>query len=194
VPGFDEATTLVSARQQAFQPASGASPNGYRDHHARHAHDPLSSPENPEQGGLLSQISTQMVRAMKHYYGKGPISAKSYLIDDLLFIVMREGMTQSEQTMLDAGHETTVRNFRQEFENEMAQRLTDMVEQLTGRRVINYQSQVMFDPNMTVEMFVFDDPAREDQLKETAEAITDPRIGLARSEEVEDATPHERGS
>ena len=64
---------------------------------------------------------------MKQYHGKGPISAKSYLIDDLLFVVLREGMTRSEQTMLDAGHEDAVRHFRQEFENEMAQRLTDMV-------------------------------------------------------------------
>jgi uncharacterized protein YbcI len=157
--------------------------------------DPLSSPDNPEQSeGLLSRISTQMVRTMKQYYGKGPVSAKSYLIDDLLFVVMREGMTQSEQTMLDAGRQNTVRNFRQEFENEMAQRLTYMVEQLTGRRVINYQSQVMFDPNMTVEMFVFQDAAGEDQLKETAEAITDPSVGLARSEEVEDASPQKRDS
>jgi uncharacterized protein YbcI len=130
---------------------------------------------------------------MKQYYGKGPVSAKSYLVDDLLFIVMREGVTQAEQTMLDAGHQDTVRQFRQEFENEMAQRLTYMVEQLTGRRVINYQSQIMFDPNMSIEMFVFDRPADPDQLRETAEALGDPQAGLARSEEVEDPGPPARG-
>jgi uncharacterized protein YbcI len=157
--------------------------------------DPRSGVDDAEQAaGLLARISTQMVSAMKQYHGKGPISAKSYLIDDLLFIVMREGMTQSEQTMLDAGHQNTVRQFRQEFENEMAERLTSMVEQLTGRRVINYQSQVMFDPNMSVEMFVFDEPARADQLKETAEAVIDPRVGLARSDEIEDASSYRRGS
>jgi uncharacterized protein YbcI len=152
--------------------------------------DRLSGPEDPgPRTGLLARVSTEMVRAMKQYHGKGPISAKSYLIDDLLFVVLREGMTRSEQTMLDAGHEDAVRDFRQEFENEMAQRLTDMVEQLTGRRVVNYQSQVMFNPNMSVEMFVFEDSAGEDQLVETAEAITDPDVGLARSDEAEDARP-----
>jgi uncharacterized protein YbcI len=157
-------------------------------------HDPLTGPDDPEQGGsLLSRISTQMVRAMKQYYGKGPVSAKSYLVDDLLFIVMREGITQSEQTMLDSGRENTVRQFRQEFENEMAERLTYMVEQLTGRRVINYQSQVMFNPNMSVEMFVFDDNATGAQLRETAAAITDSKAGTARSDEVEEAGPSRRG-
>jgi hypothetical protein len=72
-----------------------------------------------EDGSVLARISTEMVRTFKQYYGKGPVSAKSYLVDDLLFVVMREGITQAEQTMLDAGRASTVRNFRQEFENEL---------------------------------------------------------------------------
>jgi uncharacterized protein YbcI len=112
-----------------------------------------------EEGSLLSRISTEMVRTMKHYYGKGPVSAKSYLLDDLLFVVMREGMTQAEQTMLEAGREGEVRHFRQVFENETAEVLIRMIERLTGRRVVTYQSQVLFDPNMTIEIFVFDDAA-----------------------------------
>ncbi len=28
----------------------------------------------------------------------------------------------------------------------MTERLTEMVEQLTGRKVLSYQSQIMFDP------------------------------------------------
>jgi uncharacterized protein YbcI len=140
---------------------------------------------------LLSRISTEMVRAMKQFYGKGPMHAKSYFIDDLLFIVMRGGMTQSEQTMLNAGHQDTVRQFRQEFENEMTPRLSQMVEQLTGRHVINYQSQVLFDPNMSVEIFVFDDQAGAREREETAEAITDTKSqgGLALSEEVQHPNP-----
>jgi uncharacterized protein YbcI len=156
--------------------------------------DPVSEPEDPEQEqGLLSRLSTEMVRAMKQYYGKGPVAAKSYLVDDLLFIVLRGGVTQSEQTMLDAGRQDTVRQFRQEFENEMAAPLTYMVEQLTGRRVINYQSQIMFDPNMSVEMFVFDKQAGPREREETAEAIRNPEVGLARSEELEDTDPATRG-
>src|SRR5580693_4727953 len=112
-----------------------------------------------EDGSVLQRLSTEMVQTMKQYYGKGPVSAKSYLVDDLLFVVMREGITQAEQTMLDAGRAGTVRSFRQEFENEMTEVLTRMVERVTGRRVVTYQSQVLFDPNLTIEIFVFDDGA-----------------------------------
>jgi len=120
---------------------------------------PAAEGGGSEEGSVLARISTEMVRTMKQYYGKGPVSAKSYLVDDLLFVVMREGITRAEQTMLDAGREGTVRSFRQEFENEMSEMLTRMIERVTGRRVVTYQSQVLFDPNLTIEIFVFDDGA-----------------------------------
>ncbi len=40
---------------------------------------------------LLAQISNEMVRAQKTYFGRGPDKAKSYIIDDFLLIVMRGG-------------------------------------------------------------------------------------------------------
>jgi len=49
-----------------------------------------------------------------------------------------------------------LRNFRQQFENEMTRRIVDMIEELTERKVLTYQSQVMFDPHVVVEMFVFE--------------------------------------
>jgi uncharacterized protein YbcI len=98
-----------------------------------------------------------MVRAMKRYYGKGPVNAKSYLVDDLLFVVMRDGLSQAERTMVQADRPETVREFRREFTDLVADHLMRTIERLTGRHVISYQSQVLFDPDMTIETFLFDD-------------------------------------
>jgi len=103
----------------------------------------------------------------------GPTEAKSYLVDDLLFIVMRGGLTTAEKTMLEFGQQDLVRQFRQTFENEMTKRLTDMVEEITGRSVCTYQSQVMFDPDVVVEMFVFDQPGSADARGATGRAQLD---------------------
>jgi uncharacterized protein YbcI len=105
---------------------------------------------------LLKRVSREMAQIQKLAFGKGPVSAKSYLFDDLLLIVMREGLTVAERTMLDFGRENLVREFRQQFENEMTNRLVSMVENATERKVLTYQSQVMFDPDVIVEIFVFD--------------------------------------
>jgi uncharacterized protein YbcI len=106
--------------------------------------------------GLLARISTEMVGAMKRFHGKGPVSAKSYLVDDLLFVVMRDGMTRAERTMLEAGRGDSVRQFRQAVQNETTETLIGIVEGLTRRKVINHQSQVMFDPDVAIAIFVFD--------------------------------------
>ena len=140
--------------------------------------------EGEERGqGLLSKISNEMVRAQKTFFGKGPTEAKSYILDDLLIIVMRGGMTTAEKTMLEFGQADLVRQFRQLFENEMTERLTDMIERLTGRKVLTYQSQVMFHPDIVVEMFVCDSPASAADRGATAEGqLNEGSIGEATDE------------
>ena len=108
---------------------------------------------------------------MKGFYGRGPTKAKSYLIDDLLFVVMRGGMTEAEQTLLDAGDGDAVRAFRQHFENVMGERLIGTVEQLTERKVVTYQSQVLFDPHTIIEIFLFEEPFGRSTIEETARAL-----------------------
>lgn len=142
--------------------------------------------------GLLVRISNEMVRAQKQFFGKGPTRAKSYMFDDLLLIVMRGGLTTAEKTMLEFGHPDQVRQFRQMFENEMTERLTTMVENLTGRTVLSYQSQVMFDPDLVVEMFVFDSAGERDDRAATAEGqLEDDSTGEATDDDALDqpATP-----
>ena len=129
-----------------------------------------SQQEGVEHGGaLLARISNEMVRAQKEFFGKGPTQAKSYMLDDMLIIVMRGGMTTAEKTMLEFGNEDQVREFRQLFENSMTERLTEKMENLTGRKILTYQSQVMFDPDVVVEMFVFDSEGSSDAIEATAE-------------------------
>ena len=132
-------------------------------------------PQPPLEGqsgaALLAAISREMVKAMKGFYGRGPTKAKSYLIDDLLFVVMRGGVTEAEQTLLDAGEADAVRAFRQHFENVMGERLIGTVEQLTERKVVTYQSQVLFDPHTIIEIFLFEKPFERGTIEETARAL-----------------------
>jgi uncharacterized protein YbcI len=136
-------------------------------------------------GALLSQISNELVRFKKERFGKGPEAAKSYMFDDMLFVVMQGGVTTAEETMLEFGEEGIVRAFRQTFEDRMADHLTSTVERLTGRRVVTYQSQIMFRPHRVVEMFVFDRPADEAPRAATAEGqVSHGEVGAADAEDA----------
>jgi uncharacterized protein YbcI len=102
-------------------------------------------------------------------------------------IVMRGSQTVAEKTMVEFGQEDRVREFRQHFENEMTTRLIGMVEELTGRKVLGYQSQLIFEPEVVVELFFFDRPAEPEEVGATARGqLEDTSIGEARGDAQED--------
>ena len=114
---------------------------------------------NENEGELLGRVSRELVHALKRSYGKGPTKAKSYLCDDILLVAMEGGLLPAENTMIERGRNDLVREFRQQYENELAGTFTAVVEEITGRKVLNYQSQIMFDPDMIFELFVLDSDA-----------------------------------
>jgi uncharacterized protein YbcI len=136
------------------------------------ATEPLAS-NDAAAAPSLSEISRELVAAMKQGFGRGPVSAKSYMIDDFLLVVMRGGLTTAEKTMLEKGREKAVREFRQIFENEMSDELIGVIERLTKRKVVTYQSQVLFDPDILVEIFFFAEPVGAEALAATARALTE---------------------
>jgi uncharacterized protein YbcI len=111
-------------------------------------------------GTQLSAISNAIVAMMKKYYGRGPTAAKTYLMDDNLVVVMQDGFTTVERTLLDAGHEHLIREVRLRFQEEMGPEFVGAVEEILGRKVLGYMSQVVFDPPTLLELFILE-PATE---------------------------------
>src|SRR5947209_13724202 len=110
-------------------------------------------------GRLLSAISTRFVKLLREHYGRGPIKAKTYALDDIIVVVMRgTGFTPLEKTMMDTGHRTRVVEMREEFQQLMATRYTEAIEELTGRRVKAFLSQAHVEPDITLEVFFIDGP------------------------------------
>jgi len=108
-------------------------------------------------GRLLAQISTSIVAILRERYGRGPMKAKTYALDDVIMVVMRgSGFTPLEQTIMDSGQPSRVVAMREEFQQVMAQRYKDTIEGLTGRKVTAFLSQAHVDPDITVEMFFVD--------------------------------------
>src|SRR5215210_1688325 len=97
--------------------------------------------------GLRSEISNAMVGLMKRFYGKGPTKAKTYINDNYILCVLQDGLTRNEQTLIEAGEEMLVREFRLRFQEVMAEATTEAIERLTERKVISYHSQITFKPH-----------------------------------------------
>lgn len=107
-------------------------------------------------GEVLAAISNEVVRLKAQHYGKGAVQAKTYLNDDFLFVVMKGGMTKVEETLVNSGDESLVRQVRLRFQEQMRVAFTDAIEKVTGRKVLQYQSQVVFNPDYTFEIFLLE--------------------------------------
>src|SRR3954447_26397810 len=114
----------------------------------------VAAGEAQDDGGRRAAISNAMVGLKKEFYGKGPTAAKTYFNDDWVFTVLEGGLTRNEETLLAAGDERLVREVRLRFQEAMTRTICGAVEEIVGRRVLTYRSQIMFEPTRTVEMFL----------------------------------------
>jgi uncharacterized protein YbcI len=110
-------------------------------------------------GKLLAAISTRIVAILREHYGRGPMKAKTYALDDIIVVVMRgSGFTSLEQTIMDSGEPDRVVAMRHDFQRMMTKRFTDTIEELTGRNVVAFLSQAHVQPDITLEIFFVDGP------------------------------------
>jgi uncharacterized protein YbcI len=110
-------------------------------------------------GKLLAEISTKVVGILREHYGRGPMKAKTYVLDDIIVVVMRgAGLTALEKTIMDSGQPQRIVNMREDFQHMMAARYKDLIKELTGREVVAFLSQAHVDPDITMEIFFIDGP------------------------------------
>src|SRR5689334_4614151 len=107
-------------------------------------------------GEMRQSLSNAMVMMKKQFYGKGPTKAKTFINDNYVFCVLEGGLTRNEETLLEAGHESVVRDYRRHFEEAVAASTMKAVAEITGRAVLTYHSQIVFDPTRVFEIFVLD--------------------------------------
>jgi uncharacterized protein YbcI len=110
-------------------------------------------------GQLLAAISNAIVGMLREHYGRGPMKAKTYALDDIVVCVLRDsGYSPVEKTMMDSGEPQRVVEMREDFQRVMAQRYKDTIEDLTGRKVVAFISQAHVEPDITIEIFFVDRP------------------------------------
>lgn len=122
----------------------------------------MSDDREADELTLQARVSQTIVRTMKDLYGRGPTHAKTYICDDeYVFCVMSGGLTRDEETMIRGGEHDAVRNYRLRFQSVIAPELVRRVEDVLGRTVVTYHSQILFDPDRLIEIFVLDPSGAE---------------------------------
>ena len=108
-------------------------------------------------GEKRAMISNEIVRLQAEYYGKGPTRAKTYIVDDLVVVVLEESFTRAEKTLAERGEREAIEHIRRRFQQQMADDFTSVVEQATGRKVRVFLSETNIEHDVSVETFLLAD-------------------------------------
>jgi len=131
-----------------------------------------------------------MVGLHRRFYGRGATKAKSFWVhDDMLLVELHDIFITVEHTLLSKGQEDAVRATRQTFQSAMRDEFQGTIEEITGRKVLNYDTVMFTHPPSLVEIFVLE-PAGDRRPRLDREASEDdgsrprPRGGLPDSPEA----------
>ena len=111
-------------------------------------------------GAAAVAISNRAVQLVRQYTGRGPTQARTTIDRDHVLVVLRDGLTTSERTLANHGHDQMVLDARRAMQDILRPELTAFIEEQFGRTVIGFMSGNQIDPDLGGEMFVL---APEDQ-------------------------------
>lgn len=106
--------------------------------------------------GLAAKISREIVQLLKKHIGRGPTKARTYLNEECVLVLLREGHTASEQTMFEGGAARSVAQGRVDISEVLREPLKQIVEQHTGRKVDGFLSSSQQDPDLLDFVFVLE--------------------------------------
>jgi uncharacterized protein YbcI len=107
-------------------------------------------------GALKSAISNAMVALLREHTGRGPTKVRTILSEDVVLVVLEDLLTRAEARLVEHGQAAQVLGLRKSIQTTMRDELVEVVQRLTGRRVIAFMSTNHADPDMAAELFMLE--------------------------------------
>ncbi len=101
-------------------------------------------------------ISREVVQVLKGAVGRGPTKARTYLHDDSVIVLLREGHTESEGSMFEGGAQRAVAQGRVDLSEMIRDPLIEVIERNLGRKVAGFMSSSQQHPDLLSLVFVLD--------------------------------------
>ena len=109
-----------------------------------------------DRGKLAAAISNAIVGLHRDHYGRGATRTRTVMGSDYVIVFLEDVYTPVEKTLIDSGRFDAVKEMRSAFQDTMREKFSEAVEQLVGRKVIGFLSQVHVDPDLSVETFILE--------------------------------------
>jgi uncharacterized protein YbcI len=118
--------------------------------------------EASERARQATAVGNAITRLHRDHYGRGATTTRTMYQRNHIVVFLEDMYTPVERTLIEAGKHEDVRRTRQVFQDAMRDRFSESVAEITGRKVIQFMSQVAFEPDMAAEIFVLEPGTTED--------------------------------
>lgn len=125
--------------------------------------------EAPERARQATAVGNAIAKLHREHYGRGATTTRTVYQRNFVIAFLEDIYTPVERTLIDAGQHDDVKHTRQVFQMAMRERFSAAVEEITGRKVMQFMSQVSFEPDMAAEIFVLEPGSDVDIAPESAE-------------------------
>jgi uncharacterized protein YbcI len=97
-----------------------------------------------------------MVQLVAKYTGRGPTKARTTIGRDHVLVLLADTLTKGERSLVAAGFGEQVLTTRRMYQTAMRSDAIELVEGVTGRKVVGFMSDNHLDPDFGAEVFVLD--------------------------------------
>jgi uncharacterized protein YbcI len=112
------------------------------------------SPVASEPQNLLSEISREMVHLYKEQFGRGPVKSKTRFADhDCIVCTLEQSMTPAEKSQAAMGEDQRLRDMRMVLRQATEGSSREIVERLSGRRIVAFVSGIDTKHDVASEVF-----------------------------------------
>jgi uncharacterized protein YbcI len=89
---------------------------------------------------VIRTISREIVALQKKHFGRGPVSVRTYVLDDAILVLLHGGSATFERTLADGGGAELVAPLRAAVNDIVRPEYTAAIERAVGRKVIGFTS------------------------------------------------------
>jgi uncharacterized protein YbcI len=111
-------------------------------------------------GQVEAEISDAIIKFEKEFMGRGPMEAKTYIIDDLVLVRLKGIMTQAEYQLARSENAARRRELIKQVRHELLERgrplLEAVIRDLLGRKTVSLHTDLSTATGERVVIFTLD--------------------------------------
>lgn len=108
-------------------------------------------------GDLESEISSAIIRFKKEYMGRGPLSLRTYLLDDMALVRLKGVLTPAEQKLAQVEERNRGRDLIKQVRLELIEHgrplLEAVVEEVLGVKVVSLHTDISTSTGESIILF-----------------------------------------